>query len=317
MNNFEQKLKDSGYYPLKAKKINSIVLSMGHKCNLACTHCYVGGSPESPELTPLSTIDKVLGILSRYPGIITVNVTGGSPELNPHFRHFIKSAADMGKEVIVSSNLTLFSGPEMEDLPEFLAGNRVTVLTSLPCATEETVDKQRGKGTFKKIIPSLKRLNELGYGKGVSTLELDIIYNPVKTSLAPSRQFLENAFKDILQTHGVTFNHLYTLNNMPLGRLRKSLSEIEVLVYLKELEEKFNPDVVGNVMCRSSIAFGPFDESCYDCDFKRMQKIPITIDGINLDNFNYEMLSDREITSTPLCFGCTAAAGLECCAAKL
>ena len=318
MNSFEEKLKESGHYPLKAKGIKSVVLGMGDECNLRCTHCYVDASPEATGLTPLSTIEKVLGILGDHPGITAVNVTGGAPELNPHFRYFVKSAAMMGKEVYVSSNLTLFSEAGMQDIPEFLAETKVAILGSLPGLTEEIVQRQRGSGTYGKVISSLKRLNKLGYGKEGSGLELDIIHNPAKTSLAPSLQILEKAYRDtLMEMHGITFNQLYTMNNMPVGRMRKLMSEIEVMVYMKELEARFNPETIENLMCRSCITFGRSGENYHDCDFKRVQQLPIKGEGLSVGTFDYDRLGNREIATTPFCFVCTAAAGQQCCAAKL
>ncbi len=318
MNSFEEKLRESGHYPLRAKAIKSVVLGMGDECNLRCTHCYVDASPEKRGLTPLSTIEKVLGILVDHPGITAVNVTGGAPELNPHFRYFVRSAAMMGRDVVVSSNLTLFSEAGLRDIPEFLADTKVTVLGSLPGLTEDIVERQRGRGTYAKVISSLKRLNELGYGKEGSGLELDIIHNPAKTSLAPLLQILEKDYREkLMEEHGISFNHLYTMNNMPVGRMRKLMSEIEVMVYMKELEARFNPETIENLMCRSCITFGRSGENYYDCDFKRVQQLPIKGEGLSPGIFDYDRLGGREIATTRFCLVCTAAAGQQCCAAKL
>ncbi len=318
MNAFEQKLIDSGQYPLKSHPIDSIVLQMGHKCNLRCSHCYVSGSPDAQELTPLATIDGVLDILRKHPEIATFDITGGSPELNPHFYYAIESASTLGKEIVLSSNITMLCEPEMEDLPEFLAHNAVTICASLSCVQKENVDAQRGQGTFQRVIAALQRLNAVGYGNGNSNLELDLIFNPAGAFLAPDKASFESQYRSTLKdSFGITFDKLYVLNNMPLGRMEEALSADALEEYMTILQESFNPDNLHLLMCRSSVTFGPADRKCYDCDFGRTQNYSTDGGKWTIDNFDYEQLSSREIQTSPLCFGCTAGSGLECCAEKL
>ncbi len=313
MNSFDRKLKEHGHYPLKAKEMTALIVIMGHKCNLRCTHCYVDASPDSTEEMPLSTLDKLLDILSNNKGITTVDVSGGAPELHPHFKYFVKAAAGMGRTVLLPSNLTLYNEPGMEDIPEFLAENRVTIIASLPHYTEEVTDRQRGKGTYKKVISALKRLNSLGYGREGTSLELNIAFNPAGTSILSNGAMLANAYRDNLkELHGITFNRLFTLNNMPIGRMRKSMSEEDFNKYMGELQEKFNPGTIDTLMCRTSVSYAFDGKKAYDCDFWRVLDMPLKNTDSGIDGFDYEILSSREIVTHPLCFMCTAGAGCTC-----
>ncbi len=312
MNIFDQKLKESGNYPLKAKRFNVLEANVGYRCNLMCTHCYVESSPERTEEMPLSVIDKILDILRENKEITTVDITGGAPELNQRYKYFVKSCADMGKKVMVRSNLAIFTEPGMEDIPEFLAENKIKIITSLPCVTEVAVDSQRGKGTYKKIISILKKLNGLGYGKEGTSLELDLVFNPAGASLAPEQQMLEKVYKDKLkEMHGIVFNHLIALPNQPGGRMRKSMSEDEIKTYEKELEEKFNPGAIENAMCRHIVNVS-YEGKLYDCECAQMAGLPIRNEIASIDSFDYEELTRREIVTMPYCFICTAGAGTTC-----
>ncbi|NOZ69326.1 MAG: radical SAM/Cys-rich domain protein [Deferribacteres bacterium] len=320
MNIFERKVKETtGLYPLRARQITTLCVNLGSRCNLRCTHCYADASPERTEEMPLSTINKILNVLGRHSEITTLDIGGGAPELNPHFRYFVKTASGMGKKVFYASNAAVYLEPGMEDLPEFLAENRIVIYVSLPWHSEEGVDRQRGRGTYRKVITALQKLNALGYGRQGTSLELNIQFNPAGTSLPPDQQALEKLFREKLQeAHGITFNRLYTLNNMPIGRLRRSISENELRAYLEVLEERFNPGTVENLICRVSVTC---DERIYDCDFQRILNLPVQPAGrggagnggsAGIDDFDYELLSNREIVTTPLCLVCTAGGGLGC-----
>ncbi len=313
MNKFDQKLNDMGNYPLKADDVSTLQVNMGYKCNLRCTHCHVDASPVRTEEMSAETVDRLIEILRDNNEITTVDITGGSPELNPYYKRLVQSAIDMGKKVMVRSNLAIFTEPGMEDIPDFLAKNSVKIIASLPCYTAEGVDGQRGYGTYEKAISALKRLNELGYSKERTGLEIDIMFNPAKEGIAPDQKMLENAYREKLkEMHGITFNHLIALSNMPIGRLGKSMSAIEKEVYLKQLEEKFNPATVTNVMCRHLISVAP-DGTLFDCDFWQVLKLPVkTRNSNDVNSFDYASLSNREIITAPLCFMCTAGAGASC-----
>lgn len=311
MNSFDQKLKGCGQYPLKAKEITTLQVNVGYKCNLMCSHCHIEASPERVEMMSLPAVSQILDILRDHDEITTVDITGGSPELNPFFKYFVKSCADMGKKVIVRTNLAIFSEPGIEDVPEFLAENRVKIIASLPCYSEEGVDSQRGRGTYKKAMNAMKKLNALGFGNN-SGLSIDIMFNPAKADIAPDQQTLEKAYKEKLkETQGITFNHLLALGNMPIGRLGKTLTEDDHREYMDKLREKFNPRTLENVMCRSLISISP-EGKLYDCDFWQMLSLPVRSKSSDIGNFDYAVLSNREIVTNALCFMCTAGAGASC-----
>jgi radical SAM/Cys-rich protein len=200
----------------------------------------------------------------------------------------------------------------MGDIPQFLADNKVKIVASLPCYSREGVDSQRGEGTFDKAIIALKHLNELGYGKDDSGLEVDIMFNPAKAGIAPDQQMLEKAYKDkLLSEQGVSFNHLIALSNMPIGRLGKSMSAEDKSMYIHDLSTRFNPETIENLMCRSLISVSPEGEM-YDGDFWQMLGLPVNNGSSSLENFDYEQLKNRKIATNPLCFLCTAGAGASC-----
>jgi radical SAM/Cys-rich protein len=313
MNKFDQKLNDMGHYPLKADDVSTLQVNIGYKCNLRCTHCHVDASPGRTEEMSSETVDRLVEILRDNDEITTVDITGGSPELNPNYKRLVKSSVNMGKKVMVRSNLAILTESGMDDIPDFLAKHKVKIIASLPCYMAEGVDGQRGKGTYEKSISALKRLNELGYGQEGTGLEIDIMFNPAKEGIAPDQKMLENAYREKLkEMHGITFNHLIALSNMPIGRLGMSMSASEKEVYLKQLEEKFNPATVTNVMCRHLISVAP-DGTLFDCDFWQVLKLPVkTRNSNDVYSFDYASLSNREIITAPLCFMCTAGAGTSC-----
>jgi radical SAM/Cys-rich protein len=312
MNTFDLKIKQCGKYPLTASNISTLQVNIGYTCNLTCSHCHVEASPHRKESMSLSTITTILDILNDNDAITTVDITGGSPELNPHFRELVKSCSLLGKTVIVRTNLAIYSEPGMEDIPEFLAAHKVKVVASLPCYSEEGVDSQRGKGTYEKAVSALEQLNELGYGKDNTCLMLDIMFNPAKIDIAPDQKMLENAYREKLRDmHGIVFNNLIALSNMPIGRLGKSVSAEEHTGYVHKLVEQFNPATLDQVMCKSLISISP-DGKIYDCDFWQMLNLPVRSEHTDISNFNYRALSSREIVTNALCFLCTAGAGASC-----
>lgn len=260
----------------------------------------------------LETMDKILLIMKDHDEITTLDLTGGAPELNPHYKHFIKSAVDMGKTVQVRSNLTVYFEPGMEDIPGFLAENKVKIFASLPHYNEDEMEMQRGKGSYKKAIAALKILNGLGYGKEGTSLVLDLEFNTLKTSFPPDQRILENIYREkLMDMHGITFNNLLAMGNAPLGRMRKSISDDEYNSYMEELESKFNPHAAGNLMCGYYLSISP-SGALYDCGLMQKLDIPVKNGPLGVDDFDYDMLSKREITTDPVCFICTAGDGLNC-----
>lgn len=312
MNTFDKKLSEHGFFPLTAENISTLQVNIGYKCNLKCTHCHVQSSPDREEEMSLITLSKVLDILKGNDGIKTIDITGGSPELNLYFKYFVNACVDTGKNVIVRTNLAIYSEPGMEKLPDFLAENKVKLVASLPCYTTEGIDSQTGKGTYNKAMAALRKLNSLGYGREGSGLKIDIMFNPAGAEIAPDQGTLEKAFRENLAGQEMTFNNLIALSNMPIGRLGNTMSDDEKKKYIKHLKEKYNPETVKNLMCRNLISVSP-DGTLYDCDFWQMLRLPIkNIRANDVNSFNYVELKNREILTASLCFMCTAGAGASC-----
>ncbi|MBI4826488.1 MAG: arsenosugar biosynthesis radical SAM protein ArsS [Nitrospirae bacterium] len=309
MNDFDNTLDKNGLFPLTARNISTLQVNIGYKCNLRCTHCHIEASPERKEMMSLKTMTVLINILMENENINTVDITGGSPELNPYYKYFILSCRNISREITARTNLAILTEAGNEDIPAFLAENRVKIVASLPCYTEDGVDIQRGRGTYNKAISALKKLNTLGYGKYSTGLIIDIMFNPAGAATAPDQKMLEKAYREKLkEMHGVTFNNLIALSNMPIGRLGKSMSGHATDSYIKELKEKFNPATVDNLMCRHLISVSP-DGRLFDCDFWQAFNLNIKA---KLENFDYETLSNRKILTSPLCFMCTAGAGASC-----
>lgn len=312
MNTFDIKIKEHGHYPLKAAAVSTLQVNICYICNLKCIHCHVEASPERDEVMSKDTMEKIVEILRDNSGIRTVDITGGAPEMHPEFRYFVEACRSAGKDVMVRSNLAIYSEPGMEDIPDFLVEHKVKIIASLPCYSEQGVDMQRGKGTYNKAIAALKTLNSLGYGIDGTGLEIDLMFNPAKTGIAPDQTMLEKDYRqNLADSHGIQFNNLIALSNMPIGRLQKTVSDDESKAYIKELEEKFNPHTVENVMCRHLVSVAP-DGRLYDCDFWQMLDMPVKGKSRTVDDFDYEALSHREVVSHPLCFMCTAGSGASC-----
>ena len=312
MNTFDLKLKAEGKHPLHADEISILQVNVGYKCNLSCTHCHVEASPNRDETMSMDTIARILSTLNDHDVITTVDITGGAPELNPHFQDFIHGCSELGKNIIVRTNLAIYSEPGMKRIPELLADHKVKIIASLPCYSEGGVDGQRGKGTYKKSVEALKKLNSLGYGREGTGLIIDLMFNPAKADIAPDQMMLENAYrKKLKEMHDIKFNSLIALSNMPIGRLGKSISPEEHAEYLRKLVEKFNPDTIDHVMCRSLVSIAP-DGKIYDCDFWQMLNLPVQSECSDVGSFDYGKLSSREIVTNTLCFMCTAGAGASC-----
>ncbi len=312
MNAFDKRLMDFGAYPLNAEKVDTLQINMGSHCNLSCTHCHVDASPDRKDMMSLTVIAIIMNILRENDEITTVDITGGSPELNPYFGFFVDSCSDIGNRIIVRSNLAIYTEKGKEDIPQLLADNKVKTVGSLPCYSEKGVDSQRGKGTYEKAISALKHLNELGYGKEGTGLEIDIMFNPAREGIAPDQQMLEKTYKKkLFEMHGIIFNRLITLSNMPIGRLGKSMSIEDKSTYINELRAKFNPETINNLMCRRLISVS-HEGVMYDCDFWQMLNLPINNGGSDIARFDYGKLKNREIVTNPLCFICTAGEGSSC-----
>lgn len=303
---------------IRRRTVKTLQVNIGKLCNQACHHCHVEAGPKRTEIMELTTIKRLLQLLWDSPQIHTVDITGGAPEMNPHFRYFVSEIRRMGKEVIDRCNLTIFFEPNQHDTPEFLAANRVQVVASLPCYLEDNVDKQRGKGVFGKSIAALQKLNDLGYGKVGSGLKLHLVYNPIGAHLPPDQHALEFAYKKKLQDElGVVFNELFTITNMPIKRFAHMLKRDGLLEqYMQLLVDNFNSKTVSGVMCADMISVG-WDGQLYDCDFNQMLDIPIGNKPRSI--WNTLTLHDlgEVIALGDHCYGCTAGSGSSCTGALM
>jgi radical SAM/Cys-rich protein len=297
------------------RTLDVLQVNMGRYCNQACIHCHVESGPNRTEMMSRETVDAVLRFLGRTT-IPTVDVTGGAPELNPHFDHLVESAVGLGRHVMDRCNLTVIFEPGKDYLPEFFKRNRVELVCSLPCYSEENVDKQRGKGTFDLSIRALKIFNDLGYAQAGSGLTLNLVYNPVGPHLPPPQNKLEQDYKQILkQQYGIEFNHLYCLSNMPITRYETHLKlRGEYDDYMKLLVGSFNLATLDQVMCRNLLSVG-WDGLVYDCDFNQMLDLPIRDRAgkpLHIETLSLEQVEQHEIIAGNHCYACTAGSGSSC-----
>ncbi|MGG6241677.1 arsenosugar biosynthesis radical SAM (seleno)protein ArsS [Nodosilinea sp. AN01ver1] len=315
---FDQRLD----HPLTKLPISVLQINLGRRCNLACTHCHVEAGPNrTEELSPAVT-DQLIELMRRFPQITTVDLTGGAPEMNYGFRPLVEAARELGKTVMVRSNLTIFFAPGFADLPEYFARHQVQVVASLPCYLEDNVDKQRGSGVYSESIRALQRLNQLGYGHNPA-LGLDLVYNPpvprsAEFSLTPSQAGLQSDYEQYLRSHfGIVFNHLYTITNLPIGRVKQYLQGKDLYwPYLRFLADHHNPATVPSLMCRNQLSVD-YDGILYDCDFNQMEAVPslsssgqpLTVADLLAAN-SLDLIA--EVQTRPFCYGCTAGAGSSC-----
>jgi len=314
MQSFLEKLSESGHN-LKRRGVDVLQVNLGRYCNLACIHCHVESGPTRKEMMSRENVDALLRFLART-GIPTLDITGGAPELHPEFAYLVASARELGRQVMDRCNLTVIFEPGMEYLPEFFKRNEVELICSLPCYSEENVDKQRGKGTFDTSIRALQRLNEIGYGQSGSDLVLNLVYNPVGPHLPPPQEKLEQDYKRILsEQFGIVFNQLFCLTNMPITRYATHLKlRGEYERYRELLESNFNAATLDQVMCRNLISIG-WDGAVYDCDFNQMLDIPLKdAAGKRLDigSLIPEQVTNRVIRVADHCYACTAGSGSSC-----
>ncbi|NUM81096.1 arsenosugar biosynthesis radical SAM protein ArsS [bacterium] len=305
---------------LHPASIETLQVNITKMCNQACRHCHVDASPKRTEAMDKPTIERCLEILSAHEMIKTLDITGGAPELNPHFEFFVTETATLKKKIMVRHNLTITidGHPVTKDsknhLPEFFARNRVEVVSSLPYYEEYFTDKQRGRGVFEKSIEALRRLNALGYGADDSGLVLNLVYNPVGTYLPASQAGLEADYKKHLkEKFGIVFNHLFTITNMPIHRFKDDLERNgKYDEYMTRLINAFNPVAAQGVMCRSLLSVG-YDGKIYDCDFNQMLDLQVeNHQPLTVWNFNMDFLMKRNIIFGAHCFGCTAGGGSSC-----
>jgi len=309
-------LQTTDFPPLKRKRLDTLQVNLGYLCNQSCIHCHVNAGPKRTELMSLDNIEHILSFIRNNPGIQTLDLTGGAPEMNPHFEYLVKQATALGTQVIDRCNLTILSEPGYTHLADFLAQNKVEVTASLPCYLEENVDKQRGKGTFEASIQGLKKLNKLGYGKVDSKLRLNLVFNPQGPNLPPPQEELEQAYKAHLRNKfDIEFNHLFTITNMPIQRFGSTLiSKGTFSSYMRTLKAAYQESNLDSVMCRNLLSID-WQGYTYDCDFNQMLNLDLRIQGKArnpISELSQTRLENNSIVIKDHCYGCTAGQGSSC-----
>ncbi|MBW3468491.1 arsenosugar biosynthesis radical SAM (seleno)protein ArsS [Arthrospiribacter ruber] len=313
---FENKLEASRLFPLKPTQIEILQINMGKMCNQICKHCHVDAGPDRKEIMERDIMSHCLNVI-RENKIKTVDLTGGAPEMNPHFRWFVTEirTIDPDINIIVRCNLTIIlANPKYHDLPEFYQQNNVEVVSSLPYFNPVKTDAQRGDGVFEKSIKALRMLNGIGYGMAGTGLVLNLVYNPSGAFLPGSQQGLEAEFKRKLSTqYQIEFNSLFTITNIPISRFLEYLQRSgNYEAYMEKLIESYNPSAAANVMCRSTISVG-WDGYLYDCDFNQMLELKVkSPESQHIKDWKQSALHNRNIVVNQHCFGCTAGAGSSC-----
>jgi len=301
-----------GFPPIRRARLETLQVNLGYKCNQSCLHCHVNAGPTRTEMMSRDVIADVVTFMG-VSRIKTLDITGGAPELHPHFRALVEKARELGVHVIDRCNLTILEEPGQEDLARFLAAQEVEITASLPCYTEALVDRQRGKGVYDKSMRALKRLNAEGYGR---RLPLNLVYNPQGPSLPPAQDRLEADYKRVLgESHGVVFTRLLTLANMPIQRFGSTLvSKGQFDDYMRLLHEAHRDANLESVMCRTLLSVD-WQGYVYDCDFNQMLDLPLKTKQQARPKL--AELIGRDLGGNPIavrdhCYGCTAGQGSSC-----
>lgn len=312
------RLNERDFPQITRRGVETLQVNLGYLCNLQCQHCHVNAGPRRTEVMDEETIEQVINVLKQG-GISTLDLTGGAPEMNPHFRYLVSEARRLGVRVIDRCNLAILEDPQQQGLAEFLAQNYVEIVASLPCYLEENVNAQRGKDAFGKSVSALKRLNEVGYGKETN-LVLNLVYNPQGASLPPSQQGLEQDYKkQLYNSHGIVFNQLLTITNMPIKRFGSMLlSTNQFDGYMQILQDAFQPANLDSLMCCSLISVD-WRGHLYDCDFNQMLDLPLRHTDrqrqgkrIHISDLHRVDLERRQIIVMDHCYGCAAGQGSSC-----
>ncbi len=312
-------LVNTAFPPLQRATLDTLQVNLGYRCNQSCLHCHVNAGPNRTESMSLDTIHEVLACADRFETVRTLDLTGGAPELNPHFRTLVREARARGLKVIDRCNLTILEEPGQDGLAEFLAEQGVEVVASMPCYLEDNVERQRGKGTFDASIRGLQALNRLGYAQPGSTLVLNLVYNPQGPSLPPPQVALEADYKKHLGEHfGIVFNHLFTIANMPIQRFGSTLiSKGQFNDYMQVLRDAHRDENLQGVMCRNLVSID-WQGDVYDCDFNQQLGLPtggVSALGrprLQIGQLGLTTLQGHPIRVAEHCFGCTAGQGSSC-----
>ena len=308
-------LANTDFPPLSRRALETLQVNVGYVCNQTCLHCHVNAGPTRTESMTREIAEQVIEYL-RASGATTLDLTGGAPELNPHFRFLVTEARAAGARVIDRCNLTVLFEPGQEDLAHFLAANQVEIVASLPCYTPELVDRQRGKGVHEMSVAAIRELNALGYAREGSGLTIDLVYNPQGASLPPPQAKLEADYKRILgEQFGIAFNRLYTLANMPIQRFGSTLvSKGQFNAYMSLLRGAHRDENLDGVMCRSLVSID-WRGYLYDCDFNQMLGLPLAVAGKprpHIADVLHRDLDGNPVVVRDHCYGCTAGQGSSC-----
>ena len=306
-------LNEAGHPQLKPRKIEILQVNVGKLCNQSCAHCHVDAGPDRVEVMTKGILEKCLEILNRY-SISTVDITGGAPELNPHFRWFVAECKKLGVHIIDRCNLTIIvANPKHHDLPQFFADHRVHLICSLPHFSKLRTDHQRGEGVFNDSLRALKMLNDVGYGKEGTGLVLDLVHNPSGAFLPSDQSVMELEFKRQLKSkYDIGFNNLYSITNLPISRFLDFLIESgNYIAYMESLVQAFNPATIDNLMCRNTLSVG-WNGYLYDCDFNQMLDLKIASPKNHINDIDFDDLDERSIVVNQHCYGCTAGSGSSC-----
>ncbi len=311
---FAKRIGEFGYTDFKPTSIDIFQINIGKLCNQTCAHCHVDAGPDKKvENMSRETLQTCLDILSKY-DIKTVDITGGAPEMNAHFRWFVEECRKLGKTVMDRCNLTIIqANKKYHDLPDWFAANKVHIVSSLPYFSKTRTDSQRGDGVFEDSIAALQKLNAVGYGQEGTGLLLDLVYNPTGAFLPGSQSGLEKEFKQQLKRRfNIDFNSLFAITNMPISRFLDYLIETKNYEeYMATLVNAFNPTTVASVMCRNTVSVS-WDGWIYDCDFNQMLDLKVATKGTHINEFDFDALMERKIVLNQHCYGCTAGAGSSC-----
>lgn len=310
---FADTLAKHGRYPLRTTALDILQINVGKMCNQTCKHCHVDAGPDRKEIMTRDTMVEILRVVDLL-APATVDLTGGAPEMNPEFRWFVQELHARGTKVMVRCNLTIIvANPKYHDLPQFYRDHGVHVVSSLPFYDSRNTDRQRGNGVFDDSIRALQMLNAVGYGHDGSGLLLDLVYNPVGALLPGPQKSLEADFKRELSTrHGVVFNALHCITNMPISRfLEFLLASGNYASYMEKLVQSFNPVAAEAVMCRNTLSVG-WDGALYDCDFNQMLDLHVNGPVKHISQVTSNIMDGRPIVLNQHCYGCTAGAGSSC-----
>ncbi len=319
-NLFDQTLKQFNQ-PLTRKAPEILQVNVGKMCNITCVHCHVNAGPGRKEIMTLDTVDKILDWLKDASQIHTVDLTGGAPEMNPHFKHFVREARRMGKKVINRCNLVILLEPGYEEYGDFFAEQKIEIVASLPCYSPKNVEEQRGEGVFDRSIAGLQKLNALGYGIDPE-LTLNLVYNPNGAFLPGDQDELEAEYKvELKRAFDIVFNSLFAITNIPIARYSSYLKRNKMLdEYMQLLIDNFNPKSINGLMCRDTINVG-WEGEVYDCDFNQQLKLQLADKGEEADVADLKLhawdvdlvrFEKLPIKTGPHCFGCTAGSGSSC-----